>query len=323
MGSPRKAGIVDVDSTLIFGKPELGVTVARSKASDLGVSVADVAETLRVSSAARKSRLPTTAASSTALFRARPADPPPSPADNAVPVSAPCPPRRTSSKTGPARRKSAPEPAAPGHDPREHEPGLLSQTALDSCQGNEALNPILFRSSDAQRAGRRAELPARVRALRDLHVSHPRGAVRELAPPGDDPSRAPTDGAVRSRLDPHLRSEPQHLHLARHSRALRRRQEELDPPGRIREPAPRARDAARRGRHPREPRATPPDPHDDDGVRRGPAPAPRLVGPGLRHAPRDRLRARGRPDSRPPPHLSRDAVAYCLRRRPAVPPAAS
>ncbi|HEY3348928.1 MAG TPA: efflux RND transporter permease subunit [Thermoanaerobaculia bacterium] len=41
-------GIVDVDSTLIFGKPELGVTVGRSKASDLGVSVADVAETLRI-----------------------------------------------------------------------------------------------------------------------------------------------------------------------------------------------------------------------------------------------------------------------------------
>jgi len=41
-------GIVDVDSSLIFGKPELGVTIARSKASDLGVSVADVAETLRV-----------------------------------------------------------------------------------------------------------------------------------------------------------------------------------------------------------------------------------------------------------------------------------
>jgi HAE1 family hydrophobic/amphiphilic exporter-1 len=41
-------GIVDVDSSLIFGKPELGVTVARSKASDLGVSVTDVAETLRV-----------------------------------------------------------------------------------------------------------------------------------------------------------------------------------------------------------------------------------------------------------------------------------
>ena len=41
-------GIVDVDSSLIFGKPEIGVTVARSKASDLGVSVADVADTLRI-----------------------------------------------------------------------------------------------------------------------------------------------------------------------------------------------------------------------------------------------------------------------------------
>ena len=49
MGKLRQVpGIVDVDSSLIFGKPELGVTVARSKASDLGVSVADVAETLRV-----------------------------------------------------------------------------------------------------------------------------------------------------------------------------------------------------------------------------------------------------------------------------------
>ncbi len=41
-------GVVDVDSSLIFGKPEIGVTVARDKASDLGVSVANVAETLRV-----------------------------------------------------------------------------------------------------------------------------------------------------------------------------------------------------------------------------------------------------------------------------------
>jgi len=41
-------GVVDVDSSLIFGKPEVGVTVARSKASDLGVSVSDVAETLRI-----------------------------------------------------------------------------------------------------------------------------------------------------------------------------------------------------------------------------------------------------------------------------------
>jgi HAE1 family hydrophobic/amphiphilic exporter-1 len=41
-------GVVDVDSSLIYGKPEIGVSVARAKASDLGVSVADVAETLRI-----------------------------------------------------------------------------------------------------------------------------------------------------------------------------------------------------------------------------------------------------------------------------------
>jgi len=41
-------GVVDVDSSLIYGKPEIGLTVARSKASDLGVSVADVAETLEI-----------------------------------------------------------------------------------------------------------------------------------------------------------------------------------------------------------------------------------------------------------------------------------
>ena len=41
-------GVVDVDSSLVFGKPELGVTVDRDKASDLGVSVTDVADTLRV-----------------------------------------------------------------------------------------------------------------------------------------------------------------------------------------------------------------------------------------------------------------------------------
>ncbi|HQR44931.1 MAG TPA: efflux RND transporter permease subunit [Thermoanaerobaculia bacterium] len=47
-------GVVDVDSSLIFGKPEIGITVARSKASDLGVSVADVAETLRILVAGEK-----------------------------------------------------------------------------------------------------------------------------------------------------------------------------------------------------------------------------------------------------------------------------
>lgn len=41
-------GAVDVDSSLISGKPEIGVYVDRPRAADLGVSVADTAATLRM-----------------------------------------------------------------------------------------------------------------------------------------------------------------------------------------------------------------------------------------------------------------------------------
>ncbi|MCX7012685.1 MAG: efflux RND transporter permease subunit [Candidatus Sumerlaeota bacterium] len=41
-------GAVDVDSSLVVGKPQFGVTVDRAKAANLGVSVADIAQTLRL-----------------------------------------------------------------------------------------------------------------------------------------------------------------------------------------------------------------------------------------------------------------------------------
>ncbi len=41
-------GAVDVDSTLILGKPEVGVFIDRERASDLGVQVADVAQALQL-----------------------------------------------------------------------------------------------------------------------------------------------------------------------------------------------------------------------------------------------------------------------------------
>jgi HAE1 family hydrophobic/amphiphilic exporter-1 len=47
-------GVVDVDTTLILGKPELSVDLARRKAAELGVQVADVANTLRVMVGGRK-----------------------------------------------------------------------------------------------------------------------------------------------------------------------------------------------------------------------------------------------------------------------------
>ena len=40
--------MVDADSSLIVGKPELGVNIDRKRAADLGVSVADIANALRI-----------------------------------------------------------------------------------------------------------------------------------------------------------------------------------------------------------------------------------------------------------------------------------
>ncbi len=47
-------GAVDVDSSLVVGKPQYGVTIDRAKAADLGVSVSDVANTLRLLVAGEK-----------------------------------------------------------------------------------------------------------------------------------------------------------------------------------------------------------------------------------------------------------------------------
>src|SRR5262249_15194141 len=41
-------GAVDVDSNLVVGKPELQVGIDREKAADLGVQVADIAQTLQL-----------------------------------------------------------------------------------------------------------------------------------------------------------------------------------------------------------------------------------------------------------------------------------
>jgi len=47
-------GVVDIDTSLILGKPELAVNLDRKKAAELGVQVADVADTLRVMVGGRK-----------------------------------------------------------------------------------------------------------------------------------------------------------------------------------------------------------------------------------------------------------------------------
>src|SRR6185436_5825011 len=47
-------GAVDVDSSMVVGKPELGVQVDRERAADLGVQVVDVAQALQYLVAGQK-----------------------------------------------------------------------------------------------------------------------------------------------------------------------------------------------------------------------------------------------------------------------------
>ncbi len=47
-------GVVDVDTSLVLGKPEMAVNLDRKKAAELGVQVADVADTLRMMVGGRK-----------------------------------------------------------------------------------------------------------------------------------------------------------------------------------------------------------------------------------------------------------------------------
>ena len=48
----KHPSVVDFDTNLIVGKPELRVTIDRDRAADLGVAVSDVANTLQVAVAA-------------------------------------------------------------------------------------------------------------------------------------------------------------------------------------------------------------------------------------------------------------------------------
>ena len=50
----RTPGVVDIDTTLVLGKPELSVKLDRAKAAELGVQVADVAATLQTMVAGRE-----------------------------------------------------------------------------------------------------------------------------------------------------------------------------------------------------------------------------------------------------------------------------
>ena len=209
----KHPAVVDFDTNLIVGKPELRVCIDRDRAADLGVSVADVADTLRmlvgglkVSTYAEHGeeydvRLRADAAyrrdvSGIALMTV------PSRKYGTVPLSSVV---TTSEGTGPSqvnrlgrqRQVTFMANVAPGF-------GESDVVKVDQGGLREARRSAEYRLVPTGRSKSSAELgaglPARLRAVVRLHVPDPRGAVRVLAAPGHHPDLAAADGAVRAAL---------------------------------------------------------------------------------------------------------------------------
>ncbi len=101
--------------------------------------------------------------------------------------------------------------------------------------------PRRLRRPLARAQSHRHRVPDRDRAVVHLHVPDPGGAVRIVAAPGDDPAVAAADAAVRAAVADHLPAVAQHLLGAGPAGAVRRGEEELDSADRSRQPAARRR----------------------------------------------------------------------------------
>ena len=272
----RTPGVVDVDTTLVLGKPEISVKLDRAKAAELGVQVADVATTLQTLVAGREistyneggeqyevhaRALPTARTDAEALSQMAV----PSARLGAVSLDNVA---RFEESQGPSQvDRLGPPPPGDDHAPtsaratpsrwRSTRCGRRSRRCASTPRTPTAPTGTLARDGQG-----RQELPPGLRALAHLHVPGAGGPVRVLAPPGDDPAGAAAHPALRAGLDHRLRAVAQHLHGARPARPLRRREEERHPPDRPHHRAPRPGAAAARGDPPGQPRPPAPDPHD-------------------------------------------------------------
>ena len=243
-------GVVDVDTSLNAGKPEVSVRVDRPKAADLGVQIADAAEALRLLVGGDQV---TTYNEGGEQYRGPPpreGREPQHPGGRRLADRAIGSPRdRVARQRGDvlarfrAVRHQPPAAAAPGHGlrqpPARRLPGRSAERDGGRVQEPERRAGISRRPHGpvARAWARGAELHPRFRPVVDLHVSDPGGAVRVVAASGHDPAVAAVDAAVRAALDHHLSAVAEHLLGARAAGAVRRGEEEFDSADRPRQPA--------------------------------------------------------------------------------------
>ena len=271
-------GVVDADTTLNAGKPEVSVRMDRPKAADLGVPLSEAAEALRLlvsgdavttyNEGGEQYRGPRACGSGRPWFGggAGPA------ADTVAGWYGRARGCRTVYSRGGVGRYPTAVAAAPsdrhGESAARHFTGGRTD-ADDRVRRSTRHGARLYRR--VQRPVSRTEsyrhrVSHSFRAFVDLHVPGTRRAVRVVAPPGDDSALAAADAAFRPALAHRLSAVVERVLRARSARAVRRGQEEFNPADRSCEPA-----QSRWLQHARRHRAGQPQPpaadsDDDAGV---------------------------------------------------------
>ena len=251
----KEPGVVDVDTSLNVGKPELSVQLDRLKGADLGVQIADAAEALRLLVGGDQVTTYNEGGEQYEVHvRALAGDRQSAEAIGQLTVP--------SSRHGAVALENLAK-LTPGTAPSEINrlnrqrqvtvfagllPGVSQTPAMDAMSRTAeslGMGPgYSTRFAGRSREGTRKDdegLHHGLRPLIRLYVYRARGAVRVVAASHHDPAVAAVDAALRAPVDHHHAAVAEHLLGARTPRALRCREEELDPPDRPRQPAARAR----------------------------------------------------------------------------------
>ena len=247
-------GAVDVDSSLVVGKPQYGVTVDRAKAADLGVSIADVANTLRLLVAGDKAsdynekgeqyevHVRATAAVRNRLKELEQVSIPSSKKDKEIVALGDV--VTFAEGTGPAQinRLNRNRQVTISCNMT---PGTSQQAILDQIErsvqnlemGPDYTTGLLGKSKEMAKTFR-SFIMVFVSAL-GLRLPGDCGPVRVVAAPDHDPALAAVDAAFRPDFADSLRAVAEHFLAAGHPGAVCGGEEELDLADRPHEPAPR------------------------------------------------------------------------------------